>query len=341
MNRRSFYQRLVQFSGMAVLCTSAHLAAAQCTSSTQLKGVNLSGAEFKSSRLPGTVNKDYVYPNTADLDYVKSIGGNVIRLPFLWERIQPELNAPLDQNSLLAIKKVVDSANSRGLCVILDVHNYAAYRGQPIGSESVPSAAFYDLWKRLAGQFADPDKTIFGLMNEPAKISIAQWAPIAQQAVNEIRKTGSKNIILVAGGRWSGAHEWLKLQGATSNAIAFANLSDPLQRTWLEAHQYADQNYSGTKYECVDAEKFTRIFGSLTAWAKQNGQQLFLGEFGVGPDEKCLAALDAMLAGIQDTSVWRGWTYWTMGRWWGSYPMSIQPKNGVDAAQTSVLKKYL
>lgn len=341
MNKPGFYRHLARILGAALLCTSAQLTFAQCMQSEQLKGVNLSGAEFKSNRLPGKQDKDYVYPNATDLEYVKEIGGNVIRLPFLWERIQPELNAPLDQEVLQALKKVVAGANQRGLCVILDVHNYANYRGKPIGSPTVPAAAFYDLWTRLAEQFSDPEQTIFGLMNEPAKISIDQWAPIAQQAVNAIRKSGSENIILVAGGRWSGAHEWLKPQGATSNALAFAHLTDPLQRTWLETHQYADRDYSGTKSECVDAEKFKRILGNLTTWAKENRQQLFLGEFGVAANEKCLNALDAMLAETRDKSVWRGWTYWAGGRWWGDYPMSIQPKNGVDAPQTAILKKYL
>tara|TARA_R110001599_G_scaffold171353_1_gene362379 strand:+ start:409125 stop:410153 length:1029 start_codon:yes stop_codon:yes gene_type:complete len=334
-------RRIMQALSLALLCTSAQLASAQCMQSDQLKGVNISGAEFKSKELPGKQDKDYVYPNSADLDFVKSIGGNVIRLPFLWERIQPELNAPLNQDVLNALHKIVDGAYRRGLCVILDVHNYAAYRGKPLGSTTVPATAFYDLWTRLAQQFPEPEQTIFGLMNEPAKISIDQWAPIAQQAVNAIRKSGSKNIILVAGGRWSGAHEWLKPQGATSSAIAFARLTDPLQRTWLEAHQYADSDYSGTKYECVDADKMKRIFGGLTTWAKENRQRLFLGEFGVAPNEKCLTALDTMLTEMQDKTVWRGWTYWTAGRWWGDYPMSIQPKNGTEAAQITVLKKYL
>lgn len=332
--------KIVRSVGIVLVCTAAHAASAQCLNNEPLRGVNLSGAEFNSSRVPGALNKDYVYPNDADIDYIRSIGGNIIRLPFRWERVQPILFQPLDPAEVRELAATVSKANSRGQCVILDVHNYAVYRGQPIGSTSVPADAFYDLWKRLAAQFNDPDKTIYGLMNEPAKISIDQWAPVAQQAVDEIRKTGSKNLILAPGGRWSGAHEWLKPQGATSNAIAFAGFRDPLNRTWLEVHQYADGNYSGTKQECVDPSRLKKIMGDVTAWARQNGKKLFLGEFGVASNENCLAALDTMLEGMSDTSVWRGWTYWAAGRWWGNYPMSIQPKNGSEAPQTAVLKKY-
>lgn len=334
---------VVLFGWMAgvLLFALAGSAAAQCLATGQLKGVNLAGAEFNSSKQPGTLNKDYMYPRNADLDYVKQLGGNTIRLPFLWERVQPELNGELSTAELAQIDKTVKQAAARGLCVVLDVHNYGTYRGKTIGSAEVPAAAFVDLWKRLAAAFPDPQQTIFGLMNEPAKISIAQWAPVARQTVQALREAGAQNVILVAGGRWSGAHEWTKDQGGTSNGREFAALSDPLGRTWLEAHQYADPGYSGTGTECVEPDRLGRIFANVTDWAKQNGQKLFLGEFGTPGSESCLAALDAMLAQMADTTVWRGWTYWAAGAWWAaSYPMSIQPRDGVDKPQTAVLKKY-
>ncbi|MDQ7969247.1 MAG: glycoside hydrolase family 5 protein [Oxalicibacterium faecigallinarum] len=333
-------QRVFLTSGFVLLCGASQQATAQCMQSGQLKGINLAGAEFNSSRLPGVLNKDYLYPAKKEIDHAKGIGSNVIRLPFRWERIQPALQGELDSAELKSLQTTVQRANEAGMCVILDVHNYATYRGQPIGSDAVPTEAFIDLWKRLAAAFPQQDQTIFGLMNEPAKINIAAWAAIAQQTVNELRAAGIQNIILAAGGRWSGAHEWTKDQGGTSNGKAFANFQDPLDRTWLEVHQYADEGFAGTKTDCVDADRLQRIFANVTNWARENRKKLYLGEFGTPSDEKCLAALDAMLSGTNDTSVWRGWTYWAGGAWWGSYPMSIHPRNGVDAPQTDVLKKY-
>jgi endoglucanase len=315
-----------------------HDASAQCMRKEPLRGVNVAGAEFHSNRIPGVLNKDYTYPNPVDFGYIRSIGANIIRLPFRWERIQPELMKDLDAKELRSLSFTVEEANRQGLCVILDVHNYATYRGKKIGSDEVPAEAFVDLWTRLASAFDDPDKTIYGLMNEPAKIDVAQWATVAQQTVDAIRKHGSKNVILVAGGRWSGAHDWMK--GDPSNADAFANLKDAQRRTWLEVHQYADPGFAGIKQDCIDPERLKRVLKRLTDWARENHQKLFLGEFGVPSSENCLAALDAMLTEVDDASVWRGWTYWAMGRWWGKYPMSIQPQDGRDAPQTVVLKKY-
>ncbi|HEX2604501.1 MAG TPA: glycoside hydrolase family 5 protein [Oxalicibacterium sp.] len=314
-------------------------ASAQCLVKQPLRGVNVSGAEFHSNRIPGVLNKDYTYPNPVDFDYIRDMGANVIRLPFRWERVQPELMQELDAKELRSLTSTVEQANRAGLCVILDVHNYATYRGKKIGSDEVPAEAFLDLWKRLASAFGDPDKTIFDLMNEPAKIDVGDWAPLAQKTVDMLRKDGAKNVILVSGGGWSGAHDWMK--GNPSNADAFAGFKDPLRRTWLEAHQYADPGFAGIKQNCIDSDRLSRVMKRMTEWARENHQKLFLGEFGVAPGDACLAALDAILSGADDTDVWRGWTYWAMGRWWGKYPMSIQPQEGRDAPQTAVLKKYL
>lgn len=325
-----------------ILFTSALMlsdASAQCLSKQALHGVNVSGAEFHSNRIPGVLNKDYTYPNPADFDYIRDLGANVIRLPFRWERLQPEQMKELDEKELHSLSSAVEQANHAGLCVILDVHNYATYGGKKIGSDEVPPEAFLDLWQRLASVFSDPDKTIFDLMNEPSKISTGDWAQIAQKTVDVIRKKGAKNIILVSGGGWSGAHDWMK--GNPSNADAFANFKDPLHRSWLETHQYADPGFSGTKKNCIEADRLSRVMKRMTDWAHDNHQKLFLGEFGTPPGDACMAALDAMLSEVNDSDAWRGWTYWAMGRWWGKYPMSIQPQEGQDAPQTAVLRKYL
>ena len=319
---------------------AAPLAAPICGQNVALKGVNLAGAEFNGSKLPGVPYKDYIYPKDAEFDYFASIGANVIRLPFRWERIQPSLSGELDPAELRLLEATVAMARSRRMCVILDVHNYGTYRGQAIGSPHVPVQAFIDLWIRLAAQFSDASVVAFGLMNEPFKLPIGQWASAAQQTVSAIRKSGADNLVLVSGGRWSGAHEWEKPINGMSNASAFAHFQDPLNRTWIEVHQYADPSFSGTGQTCVPADTFTKMFDKLARWAKANNQRLFLGEFGTPANQACLEALEAMLAQMDDERVWRGWTYWAAGSWWGSYPMSIAPQDGRDAPQTRLLKRY-
>jgi len=335
-------RRLVVLLGaLAAIALVTPVTAASCVGNVALKGVNLAGAEFNGKRLPGVLNKDYVYPDKAAFDHFAALGMNTVRLPVRWERLQPQLNGELDAAETEQISAAVASARANGMCLIIDIHNYGMYQGDPVGSANVPLTAFVDLWQRLASRFSDADGLALGLMNEPFKLPIEQWAGIAQMTVNAVRKAGAKHLFVVSGGRWSGVHEWQKSFGTTSNAMAFAGFQDPLKRTLIEVHQYADRNHSGTGKTCVPAADLTPMFDAISQWAKLNGQKLFLAEFGTPADPACLEVLDAMLGKMQDTQVWRGWTYWAAGKWWGAYPLSIEPRNGQDAAQTAVLKKYL
>lgn len=325
-----------------VMTWLAPVYAASCLSDKLLGGINLAGAEFNTKKLPGVVGRDYVYPTDKDLAYFRSIGAESIRLPIRWERLQPQLLGSLNDRELALIEAVTVTATKLDLCLIIDIHNYGGYAGNAIGSEAVPTESFLDLWRRIADRFRDNANVAFGLMNEPSALSIAQWKAIAQRTVDEIRKSGARNLVLVSGGRWSGAHEWGKQIGETSNADAFSDLRDPVNRTLIEVHQYADFDYSGTHHDaCISPAKIKEIMDGVARWSKSSGQRLFLGEVGVPPTDNCLQVLDTMLAHVKDNpQVWRGWTYWAAGAWWGKYPLSIQPRNGEDAPQTATLRKY-
>lgn len=306
-----------------------------------LVGVNLAGAEFNSKKLPGVMNKNYVYPAAEDIAYFAQKGATAIRLPFRWERAQRTLMGELDTAEMAAIDKTIAAASESGLCVILDAHNYATYGGKAIGSEEVPNAAFFDFWTRMGRRFPDADHVAFGLMNEPKQMLIAQWGELAHATVRNLRNAGVQNLLMVSGGRWSGVHEWSKTFSGSSNAVAFAGLTDPLDRSLIEVHQYADTNFSGTGTECHPPSRFDNMFAVIAEWARTHDKKLFLGEFGTPANEPCLAALDRLLSLSSDRNVWRGWTYWAAGRWWGSYPLSIHPKAGVDAPQMGVVSNYL
>lgn len=334
-------RRLVVLGVVCGAALPAPARAAGCLATEPLKGVNLAGAEFNGKRLPGVLNKDYVYPDKAAFDYFASLGMNTVRLPFRWERVQHALFGELDATEAAQIGAAVAAARARGMCIILDVHNYGLYHGNPIGSAEVPVTAFIDLWQRLASRFADADTVALGLMNEPFKLPIDAWSAVAQRTVDALRQTGSRHLVIASGGRWSGVHEWRKTFGSTSNALAFADFNDPLKRTLIEVHQYADRDHSGTSSQCVASADLVPMFVSIADWARTHRQKLFLGEFGTPSDADCLQALGTLLAQTRDASVWRGWTYWAAGKWWGAYPLSIEPRNGQDAAQTAVLKQYL
>lgn len=322
-------------------------ASAGCLDQARLTGVNLAGAEFNEKQIPGVVFKDYTYPSTAELKFIATQGANIIRLPFLWERLQPVANGPFDKAELGRLRATVNNASAQGLCVLLDVHNYARYHGLKL-TETLPdgssvSSAFISFWVALANEFPDPTVAAFGLMNEPATIHLVDWAVIAKQTLAALRAAESTNLIFVSGGRWSGVHDWFAgLQ--FSNSTEFDDLRDPLKRTIIEMHQYADSDYSGTHTAttgkgCRAAAEFDAKFQRVSNWAIEHQQQLFLGEFGVPSSSECLQTLTRFLELMKD-SPWRGWSYWAAGSWWGNYILALSGPNQTVAPQWEPLKAY-
>ncbi|HCS64835.1 MAG TPA: 1,4-beta-glucanase [Cellvibrio sp.] len=294
---------------------------AGCLDNTQLTGINLAGAEFNSKNLPGVFTKDYTYPPSQELAFVAAQGANIIRLPFRWERLQPRLGMAFDAAELKRLQTTIQQAQLEDLCVLLDAHNYAKYYGDPITSPAHQDA-FVHLWVELATQLGNPEYVALGLMNEPAHIPLADWAALAKRTLTELRAAGLTHMVMVGGGGWNGLHSWFSEKDGISNATAFAGLKDPLQRSVIEVHQYADQYYSGMAQDCYPPAHFDQPFERIGQWAQDNGLKLFLGEFGMAATEPCLQTLEHFLQ-LMRGNEWKGWTYWAGGSWWGDYPFAL------------------
>lgn len=331
--------RILMAGVVVVLSVSSALAG--MTEYPWLVGVNFSGAEIKPSRIPGIINKDYHYPNRRDLKHFLDSGFTAFRLPFRWERLQRNLGWELEARELGLIDDTVTYITDSGAYAILDPHNYARYFGKDIGSAQVPVSAFATFWAKLADHYKNNPRVVFGLMNEPHRIHADQWRIAAEAAVNAIRATGARNLILVPGTYWSGAHSWTKNRGSISNAAAFQDLRDPADNIAFEVHQYFDADYSGTSNECQSETVGQEALEKFTQWLRDNKQRGFLGEFGAANNPVCLAALDLSLQYVSENSdVWMGWTYWAAGAWWGDYMFSVHPSPDGDNPQMEVLLKY-
>ncbi|MDI6834723.1 MAG: glycoside hydrolase family 5 protein [Rhizobiaceae bacterium] len=329
------------------VCAAAVIAAVSMVGSpTQamegcFRGINLSGAEFGEP--PGTAGKDYVYPSNETIDYFASKGFTSVRLPFLWERLQPRLEAELDATELARLVDTVGRLRERGLRIVLDPHNYARYRGEPIGSAAVPVAAFADFWSRLARVFANQPDVSFGLMNEPHDISAGQWREGANAAIAGIREAGADNLVLVPGTAWTGAHSWQTSPSDGANADVMLGVVDPSDNYTYEVHQYFDSNFSGTSSICDRASDAVAAVEAFTRWLRDHGKRGYLGEFGVPADEACIGALADMVKVVEgNRDLWVGWAYWVAGDWWPpSEALNIQPTIEGDRPQLAGLAPAL
>lgn len=304
-----------------------------------LTGINLAGGEFGG--LLSVYGKGYIYPDDAQMRAFRDRGMNVFRVPVRWERLQPVLGAPLDAVEMARLDHVIASATGMGVSVILDVHNYARYARQPLGSPGVPTASLRDLWVRLASHYRGNERVIFGLMNEPVKIGAAEWAAIAGDTVRGIRGTGARNLILVPGTNWSGAHSWTKSIGAgASNGDAMAGFNDPGHNMAFDFHQYFDANSSGTSGFCVTPQQAEARLAVATTWLRATGNRGMLTEFGIGQSPDCAVVLTTALRHMATNHEWLGWTIWASSAWFGTYKFNLYPFP-TPPPQLEVLQPFL
>jgi endoglucanase len=233
-------------------------------------------------------------------------------------------------------------AKTLGVEVIIDLHNAGAYEGQMIGSDGVPTSAFGDVWSKLAGTFAQDSNVAFGLMNEPQQATAAEWLAIANEGIAAIRATGATQQILVPGIHWSGGSTWTTSDNASVLGAQGA-IVDPLNNYAFEIHQYLDDT-SGTHDWVVSETIGVERLADVTAWAREAGVKLYLGEFGVASSDTALNALTNMMDFLKaNEDVWQGVSYFSAGTvWQDNYMFSSQPRLGLlDAAQMDVLENYI
>ena len=96
----------------------------------QLTGANEAGAEFG----PGSNN--YQWPVASSYTHLKSIGMNVFRVPFLWERLQPSIGGSFDSTYQSSLVSTINGITGVGAYALIDPHNYARYNNQIIGIQN-------------------------------------------------------------------------------------------------------------------------------------------------------------------------------------------------------------
>jgi len=322
------------------LASTTVVTAAETAAAKPLVHINIAGPEFAGSVLPGRPGYDYMFPSAASLDRWKAEGVQVFRLPIKWERLQPTLNAPLDEVYAKLIDTAVQRAADRKMSLLLDIHNYGFYRKQVIGSAAVPLTAYNNLLQQISKRWGNsPGLHGYDIMNEPNGAADAGWPAAAQAAINGVRVNDKVKPIYVQGRSWSSASQWAKLNGP------LLLLRDPSNNIIFSAHLYVDPNASGT-YTAAAPANFDPNLGVQRAtpfveWLVRNNRKGHIGEFGVpGDDPRYLESMERLLSYLKTNCV--PMAYWAAGPWGSSYKLSIEPaKDGQSKTQWSVLSKHI
>ena len=275
------------------------------------RGVNVAGAEFAAPNIQarasfsnqnrGVHGTNYKWnglttysDGSNTYEYMRAQGHLLARIPFRWERIQPVLGGALNAAELQLMESSVAAAQAAGMEVVLDVHNYGGYYlhdsatnagvRYTVGTPQVTFAHFANLWTRLAQVFnAYPGVIGYGLMNEPVEMvgvngtsPSETWAAAAQAAVDAIRAVtlpqgATHKWIVVGGYQWSGT--WTLGSNHDGPFVA-----DPQNKVMYEAHQYFDDNgsgsYSAPELSPVNEENWVRWTPNVAMWgADKSGDE--------------------------------------------------------------------
>jgi len=279
------------------------------------RGTNLVGMEMFYGAYPQATGpvpgQNYPVFDNRLVDYYAGKGVDTLRFLFSWEAMQSVLMGPIPASNAGNYKayfdnytRIVDYAtNTLGMNVVVEPWQADAgsgaggprWRGNLVGSASVPIAAWSDFWTRMATIFAANPRVAFGLVNEPNNMSTMGWWAIAQAGVDAIRASGATQRIYVPGNGYSAASTWVIGNAfydtdavKRSNAYGWLNangpgqpITDPLGNMAAEVHTYLDPNQGGSSTEITSVTSAREHMAVVVDEARLRGYQVWLGEIGM------------------------------------------------------------
>jgi endoglucanase len=144
--------------------------------------------------------------------------------------------------------------------------------GSVIGNTSDLNAAttaqFGKFWEELAGRFKNNPNVIFGIMNEPHDMPTSLVLRDDQAAIDGIRRSGARQLILAPGIGYTGGHAWLQSsQGDKPSGNYLYKLHDPIENTAMDIHEYLDSDFSGSHIVCSQNASYN--LHPLTGWLRK------------------------------------------------------------------------
>ena len=343
----------------------------------QLRGANLAGGTLTWQTLPPNSGTNYLFGSTQDVDYLQAKGCNFVRLTFSWEAIQSTLNGTLGTGGaaystyLSQFQALVTYITGKGMYCMIEPHgaessDFAAWKGNAVGTTAVPNTAFANLWMQLAQMYGSNPFVIFGLSNEPCSSSmggptggggVAAWFTSCNAAIAAIRTEGAGNLIMVPGQQFTAASQWTSNWYDTgspqiSNMTGVAAIVDPLQNWCISTHLYVDSNGSGAGTDITGATAATSALSAMVTAARTAGYKIHLSEFGVQASTTPLAQeVVADLVQFLDSNmdVMLGMSWWVHGpsSWWSGANFTLASTQGsgtdvysVDSPQMALAQQF-
>jgi endoglucanase len=261
----------------------------------------------------------------ADAKFIRSLGVNLVRLPFNYRHFEDDMQPTVIRESgLKRLDRVIQICAEHELYTILDLHAAAGYQNQDWHSDN-PSrqASFWQhkhfqdrtvwLWEVLAERYKDnPWVAGYDPLNEPSDPSGMVIGPFYRRIVAAIRQVDPEHIIFLEGNRY---------------AQDFVVLSPPLPNVVYTLHDYAAPGFiDGGAYpgmsrgEYYDKSVVRQKLVTACQFMLKNQTPIWIGEFGPvytgdrAKDAMRFQLLEDQLSFYRELGAnWSLWTYKDLG----------------------------
>ncbi|NGM61103.1 glycoside hydrolase family 5 protein [Sphingobacterium sp. SGG-5] len=295
-------------------------------------GINLGGA------YEGQVGWYNTDPDTIRhyIDEIVDRGFHHIRLPVNWERpdrmdpTAPPQPYQIKWAFMSQVKATVDYAMSKGLRVILNMHNHDALMANPDANK----AMFLAQWEHISWAFRDysTDSLLFEILNEPYQnMTPAKWNTFLLDGLAAIRSMGgnSQERCVLIGVANQGGPDALRLLNFPNND-PYTILTIHMYYPFWFTHQSATQ-YTGTVWDDTDFERnvIRGWMDYIDLYAMFRNIPVHIGEFGASRDADAAGDRVKYTEFLAKLFTQHGysWTYFNYHYKWGIYNQDTQQYN--------------
>lgn len=258
-----------------------------------------------------------------DIAFIKSMGCNVVRLPFNYRLFESDLHPfKYCDKAFIHIDRLVDLCKKHGMYVILDMHAAPGYQNADWHSDNYTGEArlyreanyqqrTVELWKYIANRYKNED-TIAGydLLNEPVALTnedAMMLNKIYRDIAKAIREVDKKHIIFLKGNMW----------GQT-----FDTFEEPFEdKLAYSCHFYTEPGLMQIEYpnnslgkDSCSKEMLEKAMDSRDSFMRKNNVPCWVGEFGTIESDPCFtASKEKIIIDQLDIFNERGhsWTVWS------------------------------
>jgi endoglucanase len=260
-----------------------------------------------------------------DAEFIASLGMNCVRIPVNYRHWEDDARpGQLKPEGFILLDQAVDACAAAGLYTVIDLHAAPGWQNHHWHSDNPfhqpllwQHPHFQDraiaLWEAIAARYAGrPEVAGYNVLNEPADESGTALADFYRRAVAAIRVIDEEHIVFLDGNRYS---------------REFGALGEPPPNAVYAVHQYPEPGaadggpYPGeSRGRHVDRDVVAADFAALTAYMREHGVPVWVGEFGpvYGAGAQRDAQRRRLLADQIETytaagASWSLWTYKDIG----------------------------